>query len=59
MQTKQKYLAYVLDEVPAIIASESPTVEAINGIPVGDLKDLLSLENPREFITIIRSRRGA
>jgi putative transcriptional regulator len=52
-------LAQVLKEEPAIIASDSPTVEAISGIPVIYLKELISLENPREFIRLIHSRRGA
>ncbi|MFX1509722.1 MAG: helix-turn-helix domain-containing protein [Promethearchaeota archaeon] len=52
-------LAQVLKEEPAIIASDSPTVEAISGIPVIYLKELISLENPSDFIMLIHSRRGA
>jgi putative transcriptional regulator len=52
-------LADVLKEEPAIIASDTPTVKSINGIPVVYLKELLSLENPSEFITLIQRRRGA
>ncbi len=52
-------LAQVLKEEPAIIASDSPTVEAISGIPVIYLKELISLENPSEFIMLIHNRRGA
>jgi predicted transcriptional regulator len=52
-------LAEVLKEEPTIIASDTPTVESINGIPVIYLKELLSLENPGEFIALIQHRRGA
>jgi len=52
-------LADVLKEEPVIIASDSPTLEAISGIPVVYLKELLSFENPSEFIALIHSRRGA
>jgi putative transcriptional regulator len=52
-------LAAVLKEEPAIIASDTASVETIRGIPVVYLKELLSLENPREFIALIQSRRGA
>lgn len=52
-------LAQVLKEEPAIIASDSPTVEVISGIPVIYLKELISLENPSDFIMLIHSRRGA
>lgn len=52
-------LADVLDENPVIIASESATVDAINGIPVVYLKELLSLHKSSEFIALIQSRRGA
>jgi putative transcriptional regulator len=52
-------LADVLKEESAIIASDSPTVEVIIGIPVVCIKELLSLENPGEFIELIHSRRGA
>ncbi|MFX1319492.1 MAG: transcriptional regulator [Promethearchaeota archaeon] len=52
-------LADVLKEEPAIIASDSRTVEVINGIPVVYIKELLSLEDPNEFIELIHSRRGA
>ncbi len=52
-------LADILNEEPAIIASDSLTVEAISGIPCFCLKELLSLENPSEFIALIQSRRGA
>ena len=52
-------LADVLKEEPAIIASDTPTVESINGIPVIYLNELLSLENPSEFIKLIQHRRGA
>lgn len=52
-------LADVLEEEPAIIASENPKEEAIGGIPVVYLKELLEIEDPKEFIELIRSRRGA
>jgi len=52
-------LADVLKEEPAIIASDSPVVEVISGVPVLSIKELLSLENPNEFIELIHSRRGA
>lgn len=52
-------LADVLDEEPVIIASDSSTVEMISGIPVVYLRELLSLKDPSEFITLIHSRRGA
>jgi putative transcriptional regulator len=52
-------LADVLKEEPAIIASDSPTVEVISGIPVVYIEELLSLKNPNEFIELIHSRRGA
>jgi putative transcriptional regulator len=52
-------LADVLDEEPAIITSDRSSVETINGIPVVYLKELLAIENPKEFITLIRNRRGA
>jgi putative transcriptional regulator len=52
-------LAEVLKEEPAIIAPDAPTVEVISGIPVIYLKELLSLEDPGEFIELIHSRRGA
>ena len=52
-------LADVLNEEPAIIVSDSPKVEAISGIPVIYLDELLSLENPTEFIALIQRRRGA
>jgi len=52
-------LADVLDEEPAIITSDHSSVETINGIPVVYLKELLAIEDPKEFITLIRNRRGA
>lgn len=52
-------LADVLDEEPAIITSDRSSVETINGIPVVYLKELLEIENPKEFIALIRNRRGA
>ena len=52
-------LADVLDEEPAIITSDRSSVETINGIPVVYLKELLAIEDPKEFITLIRNRRGA
>lgn len=52
-------LADVLDEEPAIIASDRPSVETLNGIPVVYLKELLAIEDPKEFIALIRNRRGA
>lgn len=52
-------LAKVLDEEPTIIASESTNVKTINGIPVISLKELLAVEKPKEFLTLIHSRRGA
>jgi putative transcriptional regulator len=52
-------LADVLDEEPAIIASDRPSVETLEGIPVLYLKELLAIEDPEEFIALIRNRRGA
>ncbi len=52
-------LAEVLDEEPAIITSDHSSVESINGIPVVYLKELLAIEDPKEFIALIRNRRGA
>ncbi|MFW9986386.1 MAG: transcriptional regulator [Candidatus Odinarchaeota archaeon] len=52
-------LSEVLNEEPTIIASDDPSVESINGIPVVYIKELLAMEKPREFIALIRSRRGA
>ena len=51
-------LADVLDQNPAIIASEQSTVESIDGIPVIYLRELLSIHDPNEFISLIRHRRG-
>ncbi|MFW9830454.1 MAG: transcriptional regulator [Candidatus Thorarchaeota archaeon] len=52
-------LADVLNEEPAIISSEKAKEEAIGGIPVIYLKELLEIKTPKEFIQLIRSRRGA
>ncbi|MFX0169191.1 MAG: transcriptional regulator [Candidatus Hodarchaeota archaeon] len=52
-------LAKVLDEKPAIIASEPPTVETIDGIPVIYLEELLSIKDPKELLMLIHNRRGA
>ena len=52
-------LAEVLDEEPAIIASHAPAVDNINGIPVIYLKELLAVQNSKEFIALIHNRRGA
>jgi putative transcriptional regulator len=52
-------LSEVLNEELTIIASDHPSVESIKGIPVIYLNELLAIEKPKEFITLIRSRRGA
>ncbi|MDO8056640.1 MAG: helix-turn-helix domain-containing protein [Candidatus Hermodarchaeota archaeon] len=52
-------LAEVLDEEPAIIASDPPTFDNINGIPVIYLKELLAVQDSKEFIALIHNRRGA
>jgi predicted transcriptional regulator len=52
-------LADVLDEEPAIIASEKPGIERIEGIPVVYLEELVSIEDPSDFLLLIRHRRGA
>ena len=52
-------LAEVLDEEPAIIASDPPTFNNINGVPVIYLKELLAVQDSKEFITLIHNRRGA
>ncbi len=52
-------LADVLDEQPAIIASEKPSIERIHGIPVIYLEELVSIEDPKDFVLLIRHRRGA
>ncbi|GEM_PF-6561058 len=52
-------LADVLDEEPAIITSDRSRLESIKGIPVVYLKELLEIEDPKEFIALIRNRRGA
>ncbi len=52
-------LANVLNEDPVIITSERSTPETISGVPVVHLKELLSIEDPKEFIALIRNRRGA
>jgi len=52
-------LADVLHEHPAIIASDPRGVESIEGIPVVYMKELVSLQNPNELVSLIRRRRGA
>jgi predicted transcriptional regulator len=52
-------LADILDEEPAIIASEKPGIERIEGIPVVYLEELVSIEDPSDFLLLIRHRRGA
>jgi predicted transcriptional regulator len=52
-------LADVLDEEPAIITSEKPGIERIDGIPVVYLEELVSIEDPSDFLLLIRHRRGA
>jgi putative transcriptional regulator len=52
-------LADVLDEQPAIIASEKPSIKSIDGIPVVYLGELVSIQDPSDFLLLIRDRRGA
>ena len=52
-------LADVLDGQPAIIASEKPSIESIDGIPVVYLEELVNIEDPSDLLLLIRHRRGA
>lgn len=52
-------LADVLREHPVVITSERISDETIQGIPVISLEELLSIESPKEFVALIRNRRGA
>jgi putative transcriptional regulator len=52
-------LAEVLDETPAIITSDPPAFDNINGIPVIYLKELLAIKDSKEFMALIHNRRGA
>lgn len=52
-------LSDVLNEHPAIISSDRPDVETIGGIPIVSLKELVKIQNPKDFVSLIRSRRGA
>lgn len=52
-------LAEVLDEKLAIIASDPPAFDTINGIPVIYLKDLPAIKDLKEFMALIHNRRGA
>ncbi|MFX1563483.1 MAG: helix-turn-helix domain-containing protein [Promethearchaeota archaeon] len=52
-------LSDVLKEHPAIISSDRPDVETIGGIPIVSLKELVKIKNPKDFVALIKSRRGA
>ncbi len=51
-------LSEVLDEHPAIITSEQPSTKSKDGIPVVSIKELMSIQNPSELISLIQERRG-
>jgi len=52
-------LADVLDEQPAIIASEKPSIKCIDGIPIVYIDELVSIQDSSDFLLLIRDRRGA
>ena len=52
-------LAEVLDEKPAIIVSDTPAFNTINGIPVISLKELLAIKDSKDLMVLIHNRRGA
>lgn len=51
-------LSEVLNEHPAIITSEQPGTKSKDGIPVVSIKELKSIQNPNELISLIQERRG-
>lgn len=51
-------LSEVLNEQPAIITSEQPSTKSKDGIPVVSIKELMSIQNPNELISLIQERRG-
>lgn len=51
-------LSEVLKEHPAIITKEQPSTKTRDGIPVVSIKELMSIQNPNELISLIQERRG-
>ncbi len=51
-------LSEVLKEHPAIITSEQLGTKSKDGIPVVSIKELMSIQNPNELISLIQERRG-
>ncbi len=51
-------LSEVLKEHPVIITSEQTSTKSKDGIPVVTIKELMSIQNPNELISMIQERRG-